>query len=48
MEDKKKEKLPPGMYRDKDGVLTLTGDAVKDNKDNQAFPEKQNEPNRGN
>lgn len=36
---KKKEDLPPGMYRDKNGILTLTWEAIKNNKDNKAFPE---------
>jgi hypothetical protein len=36
----KKEDLPPGVYRDKNGVLTLTWQAIINNKDNQAFPDK--------
>ena len=38
---RKKETLPPGVYRDKNGVLTLTWEGIINNKDNQAFPKKE-------
>jgi len=34
----KQKVLPKGVYRDKNGILTLTWDAIVDNQDNHAFP----------